>query len=113
MEKFRAKEMLDTINQHKLSRLFINIIKGLNDLLQKGINIKYIVPEAILVNFETGDAKIMLQKSTLLKESPLTLLDSFSMIHPSFETLRYLSPETIEHQQPSNSSLSWAIGIMM
>jgi hypothetical protein len=55
------------------------------------------VPEAILVNIGTGEAKIMLQKSTLLKESPLSLLDSFGMMHPSFDSLRYLAPETLEH----------------
>lgn len=113
MEKFRAKEILDPVNLHDMSRLFLSIIKGLNDLLLKGVNIKYITPEAILVNTETSNAKIMLQKSTLLRDSPLSLLDSFSMMLPPFETLRYLAPETLDHQQPSNTSLSWAIGIMM
>jgi hypothetical protein len=77
------------VNQHKLSRLFLNVVRALQDLHKRGINIKYIVPEAILVNIETGDAKLLLQKSTLLKVSPLSLLDSFSILNPPFDTLRY------------------------
>lgn len=113
IEKFRAKETLDSLNQHKLSRLFMNLIKGLHELLTKGVEIKYIASEAVLANMETGDVKILLTKSTALIESPLSLLDSFSMMHPSYETLRYLAPEILERLPASQSTLSWSIGIMM
>ena len=32
VEKLRHKESLDSINQHKLSTMFLNIVKAVNDL---------------------------------------------------------------------------------
>lgn len=39
VEKLRHKESLDSINQHKLSTMFLNIVKAVNDLEEKGFKI--------------------------------------------------------------------------
>jgi hypothetical protein len=113
LDKFKEKEVLESINHHKLSKLFLNIVKGLNDLKSKGVNIKYLTPSAVLANMETGEIKLILDKSAVLKESPLTLLDTFNRMHPNFDVLRYLSPEALDNESVSHSSLSWSIGIML
>ena len=39
VEKLKHKESLDSINQHKLSTMFLNIVKAVNDLEEKGFKI--------------------------------------------------------------------------
>ena len=109
-DRLRNKEPLDSIQQRKLSRMFLNTVKAVSDLVDRGFQVQSVNPESVLVHEESGDIRILLSKSTIQSVEG-GLLEG--CLIPTFDMLRFAPPEYLEGREWSPAGCSWQIGIMM
>lgn len=112
--KLKARQILPNWDLGKLARLYLNLVKAVNDLEQKGFAIQALTPEGILVHEESGGIRILLHKSTIQKTAPSGSGASYSsFMIPTLESIRYSPPEALNMKERTIASCSWAIGVIM
>lgn len=107
--------VLDNLDVKKLALIVSNVAKAVVDLQENGFAIQTITPDSILVNESTGQIKIVISKSTVTKLDQTNLFGG-GYSQPTFDQIRYLSPEILNgsHQTLRHlSTVAWSIGIMI